>query len=228
MPTKNYQDFCRESLLEGRAETLLNFGWHFGRNDDLINSFWIWLTFSWWNIQADLHFGGSMLMQGLMNFRGRPPILKGGSTPRDNLSGSCCSSVLYFTLFHSQSKRKYRKHINFCKCLLYTFVVKCKRYVFVALVFTLTSPTIGFFCDLFFYEYFIVCYFTVYHMCLNDQKTSWAKSNYYRPHLLFTWITKKTLFHLSFKNFVRNTLLLLLEVCNMCHYFNAIINLKDF
>ena len=49
-------------------------------------------------------------------------------------------------------------------------------------------------------------------MCLNDQKTSWAKSNCYRPHLLFTWITKKTLFHLSFKNFVRNILSLLLEV----------------
>ena len=37
----NYQDFSPESLLEGREETLVIFGWHFGRNDDLINSFWI-------------------------------------------------------------------------------------------------------------------------------------------------------------------------------------------
>ena len=35
MPTKNYQDFCPESLLEGKG-----FGWLFGRNDDLLNSFW--------------------------------------------------------------------------------------------------------------------------------------------------------------------------------------------
>ena len=35
MPTKNYQDFCPGSLLEGRAEILVIFG----RNDDLINSF---------------------------------------------------------------------------------------------------------------------------------------------------------------------------------------------
>ena len=41
MPTKNYQDFCPGSLLEGRAEILQIFGWHFGRNDDLIKSFWI-------------------------------------------------------------------------------------------------------------------------------------------------------------------------------------------
>ena len=27
------------SLLEGRAEILKIFGWHFGKNDDLINSF---------------------------------------------------------------------------------------------------------------------------------------------------------------------------------------------
>ena len=39
MPTKNYQDFCPGSLLEGRAEILVIFGWHFGRNDDLIKSF---------------------------------------------------------------------------------------------------------------------------------------------------------------------------------------------
>ena len=42
MPTKNYQDFCPGSLLEGnRAEILVIFGWYFGRNDELINSFWI-------------------------------------------------------------------------------------------------------------------------------------------------------------------------------------------
>ena len=41
MPTKNYQDFCPGSLLKGKAEILLIFGWNFGRNDDLINSFWI-------------------------------------------------------------------------------------------------------------------------------------------------------------------------------------------
>ena len=29
------------SLLEGRAEILVIFSWHFGRNDDFINSFWI-------------------------------------------------------------------------------------------------------------------------------------------------------------------------------------------
>jgi hypothetical protein len=39
MPTKNYQVFCLGSLLEVRAEILVIFGWHFGRNDDLINSF---------------------------------------------------------------------------------------------------------------------------------------------------------------------------------------------
>ena len=31
MPTKNVKDFC--------PEILHIFGWHFGRNDDLINSF---------------------------------------------------------------------------------------------------------------------------------------------------------------------------------------------
>ena len=40
------RDFCPGSLLEGRAEISVIFGWHFGRNDDLINSFWIQLTFS--------------------------------------------------------------------------------------------------------------------------------------------------------------------------------------
>ena len=35
MPTRNYQDFCPGSLLEGRAEILVIFGWHFGRSDDL-------------------------------------------------------------------------------------------------------------------------------------------------------------------------------------------------
>jgi hypothetical protein len=39
MPTKKYRDFCPGSLLEGRAEISVIFGWHFGRNDDLINSF---------------------------------------------------------------------------------------------------------------------------------------------------------------------------------------------
>ena len=39
MPTKNFKDFCPGSLLEGEAEILKIFGWHFGRNDDLINSF---------------------------------------------------------------------------------------------------------------------------------------------------------------------------------------------
>ena len=36
MPTKNLKNFCPGSLLECRAETLQIFGWHFGRNDDLI------------------------------------------------------------------------------------------------------------------------------------------------------------------------------------------------
>ena len=35
MPTKNLKDFCHGSLLEGRAEILQIFGWHFGRDDDL-------------------------------------------------------------------------------------------------------------------------------------------------------------------------------------------------
>jgi hypothetical protein len=35
----NERDFCPGSVLEGRAEISAIFGWHFGRNDDLINSF---------------------------------------------------------------------------------------------------------------------------------------------------------------------------------------------
>ena len=41
MPTKNFKDLWPGSLLEGRAEILKIFGLHFGRNDDLINSFLI-------------------------------------------------------------------------------------------------------------------------------------------------------------------------------------------
>ena len=41
IPTKNYRNFCPGSLLEGRAEISVIFGWDFGRNDDLINSLWI-------------------------------------------------------------------------------------------------------------------------------------------------------------------------------------------
>jgi hypothetical protein len=41
IPTKNYRDLCPGSLLEGRVEISVIFGWDFGRNDDLINSFWI-------------------------------------------------------------------------------------------------------------------------------------------------------------------------------------------
>ena len=39
LPTKNLKNFCPGSLLEGKAEILQIFGWHFGRNDDLINPF---------------------------------------------------------------------------------------------------------------------------------------------------------------------------------------------
>ena len=39
MPTNNLEDFCLGSLSEGRAEILQIFGWHFGINNDLINSF---------------------------------------------------------------------------------------------------------------------------------------------------------------------------------------------
>ena len=42
MPTKNYRDFCLGSLLEGRGEISVIFGWHFGRNDDLIYSEFNW------------------------------------------------------------------------------------------------------------------------------------------------------------------------------------------
>ena len=41
IPTKNYRDLCPGSLLKGRAEISVIFGWYFGRNNDLINSFWI-------------------------------------------------------------------------------------------------------------------------------------------------------------------------------------------
>ena len=41
IPTKNYRDFCLGSLLEGRAEISVSFGWGFGRNDELKNSYWI-------------------------------------------------------------------------------------------------------------------------------------------------------------------------------------------
>ena len=46
IPTKNYRDFCPGSLWEGRAEISVIFGWNFGINDDLINSFWIEPTFN--------------------------------------------------------------------------------------------------------------------------------------------------------------------------------------
>ena len=39
--TKNYRDFCPGSLLEGSAEISVIFGCDFGRNNDLINLFWI-------------------------------------------------------------------------------------------------------------------------------------------------------------------------------------------
>ena len=39
MATKNFNDFCPGSLLEGRAEISVIFGWDLGRNNDLINSF---------------------------------------------------------------------------------------------------------------------------------------------------------------------------------------------
>ena len=41
IPIKNYRDFCPESLIEGRAEISVIFGWDYGTNEDLINSFWI-------------------------------------------------------------------------------------------------------------------------------------------------------------------------------------------
>ena len=39
MPTKIFPDFCPKSLLEGRTEISVIFGWDFGTNDDIINSF---------------------------------------------------------------------------------------------------------------------------------------------------------------------------------------------
>ena len=45
MLTENFSDFCLWRLSEGRAEIWENFGLHFGRNDDLIHSFWVQLTF---------------------------------------------------------------------------------------------------------------------------------------------------------------------------------------
>jgi hypothetical protein len=39
IPTKNYRDFCPGSLLDGREKISVIFGWDFGRNDELINSF---------------------------------------------------------------------------------------------------------------------------------------------------------------------------------------------
>ena len=44
MPTKNLKDFCPGSLLEGGAEILKIFGWHFGRNDYLPHKFILNLT----------------------------------------------------------------------------------------------------------------------------------------------------------------------------------------
>ena len=37
MPTKIFPDFC--PTLSVRAKIWKNFGWHYGRNDDLINAF---------------------------------------------------------------------------------------------------------------------------------------------------------------------------------------------
>ena len=37
---------CYDPCLYGRADILAIFGLHFWRNNDLINSFWIWLTFN--------------------------------------------------------------------------------------------------------------------------------------------------------------------------------------
>ena len=44
MLTNNYQDFFPGSLVEGKTEILVIFSWHFGRKDDLTNSFWIYIT----------------------------------------------------------------------------------------------------------------------------------------------------------------------------------------
>ena len=42
---QKFPDFCFGSLSEGRTEIWKIFVCHFGRNDDLINFFWIQLTF---------------------------------------------------------------------------------------------------------------------------------------------------------------------------------------
>jgi hypothetical protein len=39
MYNKKLPGFLPRKLIEGRAEILVIFGWHFGRNDDLIYSF---------------------------------------------------------------------------------------------------------------------------------------------------------------------------------------------
>ena len=36
---QKFEGFLPWKLLEGRAKILQIFGWHFGRNDDLVNSF---------------------------------------------------------------------------------------------------------------------------------------------------------------------------------------------
>ena len=41
MPTKNFSDFNATLKSAFRAEILRSFGWHFGRNNDIIDSFWI-------------------------------------------------------------------------------------------------------------------------------------------------------------------------------------------
>ena len=41
MPTKKFPDICPGSLLDGRTDFWKIFGCHFGKNDDLIDSFWI-------------------------------------------------------------------------------------------------------------------------------------------------------------------------------------------
>ena len=96
-------------------------------------------------------------MQGMMNSRGRPTILKGST--RETISLDHAVAVFYILrIFHSQSKRKCRKYINFCKCLLCTFVVKYKRYVFVALVFTLTFTDKIFLFDIFLWMFYLLFY----------------------------------------------------------------------
>ena len=68
MPTKIFKDFCPRSLLEGRAEILKIFGWHFGRNDEFMNSLWMY-----WPLQ-----GGSFhenLTKLKIPFGTYPPLL---------------------------------------------------------------------------------------------------------------------------------------------------------